>query len=192
MEILEENIKNELINCINCENFVLLIKILNSSYFNQKIFIELIEQIINNTSLENNDNFLITYEKLNQLLPNIIHELGIPFGELLNEHQKIINYYYYLYLSGNSKHKLILLSFIDIFNFESLEKNPSDDLIEKMQLKDSKICDCIKNSKRKDKNEIEILYDEISSLFSNLRIRINIEDVFDIKVLNYTLFKKLC
>ena len=185
MEILEEKIKNELINCINCENFVLLIKILNSSYFNQKIFIELIEQIINNTSLENNDNFLITYEKLNKLLPNIIHELGIPFGELLNEHQKIINYYYYLYLSGNSKHKLILLSFIDIFNFESLEKNPSDDLIEKMQLKDSKICDCIKNSKRKDKNEIEILYDEISSLFSNLRIRINIEDVFDIKVLNY-------
>jgi len=54
-----------------------------------------------------------------------------------------------------------------------------------LQKKDPESYYNIKNQRRKNKNEIETLYDEITSLFSNLSIRINIEDNFDKEIVNY-------
>ena len=185
MEELKNNFKNILINYINNESFEPLITCLNSSFKNQKIFIEFIEQIINNSQPLNNENNSSILEKVNNLLPNIILQLGIPFCELFNGKPTIINYYFHLYFSGNPIIKNILLNYIHIFNFESIEVNPADDFIEKLQMKDSKSYYYLKNQRRKNKNEIESLYDEISSLSSNLSIRINIEDNFDKEILNY-------
>ncbi len=71
-----------------------------------------------------------------------------------------------------------------MINYESIEINPADDIIEKLELKDSEIYKIIKNQKRKILTEIENLYDEISSIISNIRFIINIEDNFDNETLN--------
>ena len=185
MEELDANFQNILINYIINENLESLITCLNSSFQKQKIFIKLIEQLLNDSSSPNNKNNASILEKLNKLLPNIILQIGIPFCELFNEHPTIINYYLHLYFNDNPTSKNILLNYIDIFNFESIEINPADDLIEKLQMKVPESYYNIKNQRRKNKNEIETLYDEITSLFSNLSIRINIEDNFDKEIVNY-------
>ena len=182
MEESVEIIKKKLISYIDDENIELIITCLNSSYNYQKYFINLVEQIINSHSIGNIE-YHSLLEKLNRILPNLIIQLGIPFCELLNNHKEIINYYYYLYINNDSIHKNILLNFIHIFNFESSEINPGDDLIEKLEMYNLNDINIIKNKKRKDKTEIENLYDEIISLFSNLRIRINIDDNFDEEIL---------
>ena len=78
-----------------------------------------------------------------------------------------------------------MLNFINIFNYESIENNLAYDYIEKLQNKAPNTCSLLKTQKRKNKTRIENFYDEIISLFSNLRIRINIEDNFDDEILKY-------
>ena len=173
-----------LISYINNEQLDLIITLLNSSFSNQKIFIDLIQKSINE-SLNQNEIYISLLQKLNKIIPDIIQQLGIPFCELLNEQRTILNYYYDLYFQNNSFHKNILLNFINIFNYESIENNLAYDFIEKLQNKDPKVCTLLKTQKRKNKTGIENFYDEIISLFSNLRIRINIEDNFDDEILKY-------
>ena len=173
-----------LISYINNEQLDLIITLLNSSFSNQKIFIDLIQKSINE-SLNQNEIYISLLQKLNKIIPDIIQQLGIPFCELLNEQRTILNYYYDLYFQSNSFHKNILLNFINIFNYESIENNLAYDFIEKLQNKDPNVCTLLKNQKRKNKTGIENFYDEIISLFSNLRIRINIEDNFDDEILKY-------
>ena len=173
-----------LISYINNEQLDLIITLLNSSFSNQKIFIDLIQKSINE-SLNQNEIYISLLQKLNKIIPDIIQQLGIPFCELLNEQRTILNYYYDLYFQSNSFHKNILLNFINIFNYESIENNLAYDYIEKLQNKAPNTCSLIKTQKRKNKTGIENFYDEIISLFSNLRIRINIEDNFDDEILKY-------
>ena len=173
-----------LISYINNEQLDLIITLLNSSFSNQKIFIDLIQKSINE-SLNQNEIYISLLQKLNKIIPDIIQQLGIPFCELLNEQRTILNYYYDLYFQNNSFHKNILLNFINIFNYESIENNLAYDFIEKLQNKDPNVCTLLKTQKRKNKTGIENFYDEIISLFSNLRIRINIEDNFDDEILKY-------
>ena len=175
-----EKSKDDIISFIQNEKAELLISSLKSTFYNQKIIIEIINKLINSSNKEN----INLLEKLNNILPEIIIQLGIPFCELLNNAPNIINYYFNLYLNSNPHHKKILLNFIHIFNYESIEINPADDIIEKLELKDSEIYKIIKNQKRKILTEIENLYDEISSIISNIRFRINIEDNFDNETLN--------
>ena len=177
MDKTEEKFKI-LISALNNENTELIIAFLNSSFSNQKSFIDLIQQLINNSFSENSTTLSILY-KLNKILPDIIHNIGIPLCELLNEKTIIINYYYNLYLQNDSSNKNILINFINIFNFESSEKNPVDNLFEKLQYKEPFTCSILKSQKRNNKTEIEILYDEITTLFSNIRIKINNKDKFD-------------
>ena len=171
---------------MNNENTELIIAFLNSSFSNQKSFIDLIQQLINNFFSENSTTLSILY-KLNKILPDIIHNIGIPLCELLNEKTTIINYYYNLYLQNNSSNKNILINFINIFNFESSEKNPVDNLFEKLQYKEPFTCSILKSQKRNNKTEIEILYDEITTHFSNIRLKINNKDKFDKE--NYNSFQ---
>ena len=173
-----------LISYINNEQLDLIITLLNSSFSNQKIFIDLIQKSINE-SLNQNEIYISLLQKLNKIIPDIIQQLGIPFCELLNEQRTILNYYYDLYFQNNSFHKNILLNFINIFNYESIENNLAYDFIEKLQNKAPNTCSLLKTQKRKNKTGIENFYDEIISLFSNLRIRINIEDNFDDEILKY-------
>ena len=173
-----------LISYINNEQLDLIITLLNSSFSNQKIFIDLIQKSINE-SLNQNEIYISLLQKLNKIIPDIIQQLGIPFCELLNEQRTILNYYYDLYFQNNSFHKNILLNFINIFNYESIENNLAYDYIEKLQNKAPNTCSLLKTQKRKNKTRIENFYDEIISLFSNLRIRINIEDNFDDEILKY-------
>ena len=177
MEVYKETLKLLLISYIHTENIESLINFLNSSFTIQKFFFEFFEQMINKDSP-----FL---GKLNKHLPNIIPQLRIPFCELFFEHPIIVDYYYSSYLNKNSLSKNILLSFLDIFNFDSIEINPADDLIEKLQLKDPETYYYLKKQRRNNKTEIENLYDEITSLFSNLRIRINIEDDFENEIIKF-------
>ena len=177
MDKTEEKFKI-LISALNNENTELIISFLNSSFSNQKSFIDLIQQLINNSFSEISTTLSILY-KLNKILPDIIHNIGIPLCELLNEKTIIINYYYNLYLQNDSSNKNILINFINIFNFESSEKNPVDNLFEKLQYKEPFTCSILKSQKRNNKTEIEILYDEITTLFSNIRIKINNKDKFD-------------
>ena len=183
MEDQNNQIKNELISFIINEKTDLLIKTLNSSFFIQKIFIEIIVQLINNSFIYNNISDLSILEKLKGILPDTIIKLGIPFCDLIIENSQILNYFYDLYFGENSRNKNILLNLIDIFNFESLQINPADDLLERLRAKDSYNYEFIKNKKRKNKTEIEYLYDEISFLYSNLRIRINIEENLENEIL---------
>ena len=185
MDKTEEKFKT-LISALNNENTELIIAFLNSSFSNQKSFIDLIQQLINNSFSENSTTLSILY-KLNKILPDIIHNIGIPLCELLNEKTTIINYYYNLYLQNDSSNKNILINFINIFNFESSEKNPVDNLFEKLQYKEPFTCSILKSQKRNNKTEIEILYDEITTLFSNIRIKINNKDKFDKE--NYNSFQ---
>ena len=173
-----------LISYINNEQLDLIITLLNSSFSNQKIFIDLIQKSINE-SLNQNEIYISLLQKLNKIIPDIIQQLGIPFCELLNEQRTILNYYYDLYFQNNTFHKNILLNFINIFNYESIENNLAYDFIEKLQNKAPNTCSLLKTQKRKNKTGIENFYDEIISLFSNLRIRINIEDNFDDEILKY-------
>ena len=192
MDKTEEKFKT-LISALNNENTELIIAFLNSSFSNQKSFIDLIQQLINNSFSENSTTLSILY-KLNKILPDIIHNIGIPLCELLNEKTIIINYYYNLYLQNNSSNKNILINFINIFNFESSEKNPVDNLFEKLQYKEPFTCSILKSQKRNNKTEIEILYDEITTLFSNIRIKINNKDKFDKEKYNsfqYSIKEKL-
>ena len=185
MDKTEEKFKI-LISALNNENTELIIAFLNSSFSNQKSFIDLIQQLINNSFSENSTTLSILY-KLNKMLPDIIRNIGIPLCELLNEKTTIINYYYNLYLQNDSSNKNILINFINIFNFESSAKNPVDNLFEKLQYKEPFTCSILKSQKRNNKTEIEILYDEITTLFSNIRIKINNKDKFDKE--NYNSFQ---
>ena len=166
------------------ENTELIIKFLKFSFSNQKFFIKLIEHIINKSSIQDST-FLQILHKLNNILPDIILHIGIPLCELLNEEPTILNYYYELYFQNDSMNKNILLSFINIFNYESVVQKPADDFIEKLKYKSPNTFIVLNAQKRKNKTEIENLYDELTSLFTNLRKGINIENKFDDKILKY-------
>ena len=100
-------------------------------------------------------------------IPYIIHELGLPFSDLINE-TNIIKYYFDLYISNKSDIiKNILISFIQVFNFNSRKKTPGDILLEFL-LSYDKIFKEISDNKRKIKTEIEEIYDNLNCIDSNL------------------------
>ena len=69
-------------------------------------------------------------ENINNILPELIHFLGIPFCDLINE-TNIINYYYNLYITNKSDIiKKILIAFIQVFNFISNDQTLGDALIQ--------------------------------------------------------------
>ena len=69
-------------------------------------------------------------ENINNILPELIHFLGIPFCDLINE-TNIINYYYNLYITNKSDIiKNILIAFIQVFNFISNDQTLGDALIQ--------------------------------------------------------------
>ena len=162
---------------INNQKTQSIISKLSSDFSYQKYFIRLLVQTINNIN-SGNENEITTLENINNILPDIIRELGIPFCDLINNNEEILDYYCdkFIKKENSEKAKNILINFINVFNFQTVDVNPSDDLIEKLQDFDPETFKEIKGNKRLNKTEIESLYDSLSDLFSIWRISINIED----------------
>ena len=156
------------------QNIQPIISKLSNDFSYQKSYITLLNQTIKN-SISGDKKEISTLEKINNMLPSLIKELGLPFCDLINRDPDILDYYCDMY-PKDEKAKNILFSFIDIYNFESIEVNPSDDLIEKLKKYDLDTFKEIENNKRYNKTEIESLYDGLSDLFSVWRISINMED----------------
>ena len=156
------------------QNIQPIISKLSNDFSYQKSYITLLNQTIKN-SISGDKKEISTLEKINNMLPSLIKELGLPFCDLINRDPDILDYYCDMY-PKDEKAKNILISFIDIYNFESIEVNPSDDLIEKLEKYDPETFKEIENNKRYNKTEIESLYDGLSDLFSVWRISINMED----------------
>jgi len=176
---------------LNNQNINPIITKLSNDFSYQKSFIKLLKQTINNI-ISGNKEENTTLENINNMLPNLIQELGIPFCDLINNNQDILNYYCDEYLKNDKnseKAKIILLNFINIFNFQSIDVNPSDDLIEKLKEYDQNTFKEIEDNKRINKTKIENLYDELSDLMSTWRISINIEYNLDNEF--YQQFKSL-
>ena len=129
---------------------------LSNDFSKQKNLVINLQKIINIISSGFKE-LIPSLESINNILPYIIHELGLPFCDLINE-TNIIKYYFDLYISNKSDIiKNILISFIQVFNFTSRKKTPGDILLEFL-LSYDKIFKEISDNKRKIKTEIEEIY----------------------------------
>ena len=105
-----------------------------------------------------------TIENINSILPFLINELGISFCDLINE-TNMLKYYFNNFIYAKTEvAKQILISFIQVFNFESKEKTPLDILVPIISTYDQSYKELSIN-KRKNKTEIEEIYDEINSTY---------------------------
>ena len=158
------------------KNLQIIISKLSNDYSYQKDFIKLLVMSIKNSAAGNKDD-IITLENMQNMLPNIIQQLGLPFCDLINDNQDILDYFCEMLIKNKSeKAKIILMNFINVFNYQSLDLNPSDDLIERLEECDIDTFKEMENNKRLYKTEIESLYDGLSELFSTWRISIKIQD----------------
>ena len=139
---------------------------LSNDFSKQKNLVINLQKIINIISSGFKE-LIPSLESINNILPYIIHGLGLPFCDLINE-TNIIKYYFDLYISNKSDIiKNILISFIQVFNFTSRKKTPGDILLEFL-LSYDKIFKEISDNKRKSKTEIEEIYDNLNCIDSNL------------------------
>ena len=175
---LEEPNHKETYDNINIINIKPILSKLSNDFSYQKSYIELLNITIKN-SISGDEKEIKTLEKMNDMLPYLIEELGLPFCDLINNNPEILNYYCNIYLKNeknSEKAKKILINFINVFNFLSIEINPSVDYIEKLKDHEPNLFKEIEDNKRLNKTELENLYDGILELFSIWRISINMED----------------
>ena len=138
-------------------------------------------------------------DDINNILPDLIEFLGIPFCDLINE-TNLINYYFNLYITNKSDViKNILISFIQVFNFISTDITLGDTLIQLLLSYDNIFNEILKN-KRKIKTPVEEIYDIListykkSSLENKLQIKkdllekinqIEIKKIYSIATIQY-------
>ena len=104
-------------------------------------------------------------DNINNILPELIQVLGIPFCDLINE-TNIIDYYSKLYISTKSEViKNILISFIQVFNYISKEKTLADTLLQLLINSDDSFKE-ISSNIRKTRTPVEDIY---NTLISNYR-----------------------
>ena len=115
-------------------------------------------------------------DDINNILPDLIEFLGIPFCDLINE-TNLINYYFNLYITNKSDIiKNILISFIQVFNFISTDITLGDTLIQLLLSYDNIFNEILK-TKRKTKTPVEEIYDILISTYkkSSLENRLKIK-----------------
>ena len=152
---------------MNEQNIKSIVEKLSNKYSNQNIFIQIFKDTLISANL-GDKNAIIKLEKITQIMPNAIRELGLPFCTLLNEDNDIINYYINNFIQGEDAEasKNILINYIQIFNFKSNDANPIDKLLEKLKNTSINIKE-IQNSKRITKSIIENFYDELNQCYNN-------------------------
>ena len=140
----------------NLKNFTIS---LLKDYSIQKNFVYTINKIISLLSSGKSE-LMPILDLINMYVSNIIQELGLPFCDLLYKNN-IIEFYINLYKNSKSTQiKQILISFINVFNFASENIVIVNDIIFLLIPYDNKFNE-LKNVKKREKNEIEDLYDKI-------------------------------
>jgi hypothetical protein len=140
----------------NLKNFTIS---LLKDYSIQKNFVYTINKIISLLSSGKSE-LMPILDLINKYVSNIIQELGLPFCDLLYKNN-IIEFYINLYKNSKSTQiKQILISFINVFNFASENIVIVNDIIFLLIPYDNKFNE-LKNVKKREKNEIEDLYDKI-------------------------------
>ena len=135
---------------------------LSNDFNKQKNFVLNLHKIINIISSGIKE-LIPSLERINNILAYIIHELGIPFSDMINE-TNIIKYYFNIYISNKTDLiKNILINFIQVFNFVSNNKTPGDMLMQLLLCYDNSFKQ-ISDNKRKSKTEVEDIYDTVNSI----------------------------
>ena len=148
-----------ILNKTNLNNCNMLVNILSSDFNIQKNLINNINTIINQILLQHKQVFVG--------LPFLISELGIPFCDLLY-HNNTIFHCVNNYINDKSDViKSILINFIKVFNFKSIESTPADKIIELIGNYDNDIKEMNKE-KRNEKSEIEDFYDNLNSIINKI------------------------
>ena len=173
---MQENIDIKSNLDVNEENIKALIYNLSNSLCNQKYFIQVIKNNIKDAQLNNKD-AIIKLEKISFILPSLIKELGLPFCDLITNNNEILNYYIdnYIHNIKTEISKSIIINYINIYNYKSIDSNPIDNLIE--SLKNTNIdIQSMKDNKRITKSIIETIYDELIELFNTWKEIRNMEE----------------
>ena len=153
---------------MNEPNIKTLISKLSEDYNKQKIFIQIIKDTFK-LAESGDKNAIIRAEKIDQLMFKAIGELGLPFCDIINESNDIINYYINNYTNGKNAEisKKIIINYIHIFNFKSTDAHPIiDQILEKLKITNINIKE-IQDNKRIIKSNIENIYDELNQLYNN-------------------------
>ena len=144
-----------------------IIYTLSTDINNQKNFIKYLNNLINNISTGNKESISML-DNINNILPIIISEIGITISDLILNNKEIINYYINTYIKTKTIIiKNILINLINVFNFKSININPSNNISQLLQNHDDDIKQMI-NNKRSNKTEIEDMYDCLMSLYNNI------------------------
>ena len=152
---------------MNEQNLKLIVTRLSNNYRIQKYFIQIIKDNLKLVNL-GDKNAIIKLEKINHIMPTLIKKLELPFCDLLNKNNEIINYYIDNYINGKNDEtsKNILINFIYVFNFKLTDINPIDKLYEKLKYTNINFKE-IQENKRTVKSITENLYDELNQLYNN-------------------------
>ena len=161
MQAIEQIVNNLNINGYN--NIKEIINSFSSDLNKIKDFVKFLKDLINK-SLSGNKDSIFMLNNINLNLPLIIEELAIPFCDLIIKDNEILNFYINNFLTNKTEiFKNIIINLINIFNFKSIEVNPSSILIVMIQNYDSDIKQ-LTNNKRINKTEIEEIYDNLNSI----------------------------
>ena len=156
------------LNKSNLNNCNKIVNILSNDFNIQKNLINNINAIINLILLQNKQ-VSVNFKNLNinNNLPFLISELGIPFCDLLYNNKTIFHYVNNYTNDKSDAIKSILMNFIKVFNFKSIESTPADKIIELIGNYDNDIKEMDKE-KRNEKTEIEEIYDNLNSTINKI------------------------
>ena len=148
------------------ENMNVIISNLLNDFNSQKEFIKILNDYINQVCTGDKE-AISKIQTINSLIEGSIETLGISFCDLLFNNTQIMNYYYGNIMEDD-KVKEILIKIIKVFNFASTYKNPSDILKDFLKNKNIKLRQAQAN-KRKEINDIESLYNELSIIVNSTK-----------------------
>ena len=148
------------------ENMNVIISNLLNDFNSQKEFIKILNDYINQVYTGDKE-AISKIQTINSLIEGSIETLGISFCDLLFNNTQIMNYYYGNIMEDD-KVKEILIKIIKVFNFASTYKNPSDILKDFLKNKNIKLRQAQAN-KRKEINDIESLYNELSIIVNSTK-----------------------
>ena len=166
--------------CLNTEdkdNKEIILK-LSENLKNVKYFINHLRDNIKESKEINNTNNIFRLIKMSYILPNAIKEIGLPICDLINNNNEIIQYYINNILSKNKDYEIsksIIINYINIFNFNTTDINPSDKLLDLLKKTDIDVKG-IKDNRRIKKTNLESLYDELIVLYTTWKAITDMED----------------
>ena len=128
----------------------------------QKIFLQRLNQLIYDFVYLREMQPMPQLALINNFLPYLMQNFGLPFCDLMLHYKNILNYYIGMHITRKTNiTKNILTIFIKAFNFKSSNSTPADMLINMLKNYDNEIGK-FDNEKRAEKNEIEEMYDTLN------------------------------